>query len=314
MVAAAAAACGVFGGSDATPTLDESLLNTPTPSGPTPEFPKTVTDLLGRDVTITARPDAIVAMSPATVELIYAVGAAVIGRPTDVTFPPEAATAADIGNAYQPDIDAVLALNPDLVIADSVIDSAPALRRRLEALGVPVIFAGAQNYAQVLTALETVGAATGQVSEAQVASDGVAAALAAAQAKLAGGESSAVVLVSDRTGTLYAALDSSFAGDLLRQLGIVNPAAEEVAAGPYPGYASISAASLAALDPDVIFTITTTPPPLAEAVAADPRLVSLAAVRQGNVVDLDPGIALQSPGPRVVELFDSIAAAVLAAR
>jgi iron complex transport system substrate-binding protein len=308
-------ACSVLGGgssSSASPTASTPQ-GTPSATVPPPEFPKTVTDLLGRDVELRRPPGAIVALSQTALELVYAVGGEVVGKPAGATYPPEAAAAADVGDAYSPDLAAVLALNPDLVVADSGIHSPAAIRSALDALGVPVVFAGTQNYGQVLTALSVVGAATGHVLESQVAVDGVVSALLEAKATLGEPETTAIALVSDRSGTLYAALDASFIGDVMRELGITNPAGSGAAAGPYPGYATISPEELARYNPGVVFTISTSPPPapqLSSALLGIPGLAGLTAIANEDVVELDSAQALQSPGPRVIELIDAIVAAV----
>ncbi|MCA9854621.1 MAG: ABC transporter substrate-binding protein [Dehalococcoidia bacterium] len=305
-------ACGMIGGGagdDPTPA-PTAPPQTPTPPPPPPEYPRTVTDLLGRDVEFRRRPVTVVALSQSAVEFVYAAGGEVAGRPTGATYPPEAATAVEVGDAYAPDIAAIHRLDPDLVVADSVIHSLPAIRGELEALGVPVIFAGASNYPQVLEAISVVGAALGTSLPAQIAVDEIISTMLAAQAALGQHGTTATILLADRSGTLYSALDSGFAGDLLLRLGFINPTGSGEPSGPFPGYTILSTATLIDLDPDLIFTISTSSVPLSQALAQDPALSGLRAIAGGRLIELDASLALRAPGPRVVELISTMGAAV----
>lgn len=278
-------------------------------------YPLKVTDLLGREVEIPARPETIVAVSPTAVELVYAAGGKVAGRTASVDFPEEAKAAPEVGTAYQPNLEAILALKPDLVVADSVIQAQPSLRQPLEDLGVPVVFAGAESYQEVLDSLHLMG----QVLDAKDTTDKAVAdiekALADAKTAIAGKTVSAVAMISDRDQVLYAAKETSFAGDLLTQLGITNPVAGQPDSGPFPGYTTLAPEKLVEFNPDFIFAITPAPPPaprLADLIPQIPPFAGLKAVTGDHVVDADVQIFLQAPGPRVADAFAAIAEAVTA--
>ena len=63
-------------------------------SDSTSDFPLTVTDDLGRDVTIKTKPERIVSLLPSNTEILFAVGAGeqVVGVTSYCNYPPEAAT------------------------------------------------------------------------------------------------------------------------------------------------------------------------------------------------------------------------------
>lgn len=311
-----AAACG--GDDDdtaatATPAAGETATAAPASPSPAAAYPVTVTDMLGRKVEIKTEPKTIVAVSPTAVELVYAAGKTVAGRPSTANYPPEAQSAQAVGTAYQPNLEAILALKPDLVIADSVIHAQPALRQPLEGLPVPVIFAGANSYKQVLDALRLVGTALNATATTDKVIADIEKSLADARKALEGKNVSAVAILSDRDQTLYAAKSTSYTGDILKELGITNPADALPDAGPFPGYATIAPEKLVEFNPDYIFAITPAPPPaprLANLIPTIPPFRGLKAVTSNHVVDSDVELFVQAPGPRVKLAFEAVAKAV----
>lgn len=277
-------------------------------------YPLKVTDLLGREVELESKPETVVAISPTAVEFVYAAGAKVAGRSASVNYPPEALQAKEIGTAYQPNFEQILALKPDLIVADSVIHSVPQLRQPLEDLPVPVIFAGADSYQKVLDGLDLMGQVFDSKETTDKAIAGIEKAKEDAKKAVAGKNVTAIALIADRDNTLYAAKPSSFAGDVLTQLGITNPAASQPDAGPFPGYTTLAPEKMLEYNPDYIFAITPAPPPaprLATIIPQIPPFKGLKAVTQPNhVVDADVQIFLQAPGPRVVEAFKAVSGAI----
>lgn len=276
-------------------------------------YPVTVTDMLGRSVQIKAKPTTIVAISPTAVEFVYAAGGKVVGRSASVEFPADAKAAKEVGTAYQPNFEQILALKPDLVVADSVIHAQPTLRKPLEDLPITVVFAGADSYQKVLDGLKLMGQVLNSKETTDKAVADIEKAKADAKAALAGKKVTAVALIADRDNTLYAAKSNSFAGDVLTQLGITNPAASQPDAGPFPGYTTLAPEKLIEFNPDFIFAITPAPPPaprLASLIPNIPPFKGLKAVTGNDVVDANVEIFLQAPGPRVVEAFKAITTAV----
>lgn len=312
---AAAAVLAACGGDD------DYSAGTPVPtvaasaSAPAAAYPVKVTDMLGRTVEIKTKPTTVVAVSPTAVELVYAAGGTVVGKSASVNYPPEASSAKEVGTAYQPNFEQILALKPDLVIADSIIHAQPSLRKPFEDLPVPVIFAGADSYQKVLDGLKLMGQVFNSKEKTDAAVASIQKAKDDAKKALAGKTVTAVALIADRDNTLYAAKPSSYAGDIMAQLGITNPAASQPDSGPFPGYTALAQEKLLEFNPEFVFAITPAPPPapkLADLFPQIPPFKGLKAVTNKKVIDSDVQLFLQAPGPRVADAFKAVATALTA--
>lgn len=277
-------------------------------------YPMNVTDLLGREVEIKAKPATVVALSPSAVEYVYSVGGTVVGRPESAVYPEAVKSVKSTGTSYQPSFEEILQLKPDLVVADSVIHAQPQLRSAIEGLGIPVIFAGAETYAQVLQGVELVGKVLDANTKATETVARIKNAHDAAKAAVGTTKVSAVVLIAGRDNTLFAAKKTSYPGDVLAELGVTNPAADGPEAGQgFPGYTLLAPESLVQYDPDVIFTITPGPasvPRLSTLIPTIPPFKALKAVTTNKVIEIPVDIALEAPGPRVELAFLAVVAAL----
>jgi iron complex transport system substrate-binding protein len=324
LVAAFAFACGDDdddnSGADSTETATTTATTATTAAGSSATatteaavYPMKVTDILGREVEIKAKPTTVVAISPTAVELVYAVGEKVVGRSSSADFPAEAQQATDVGTAYQPSFDTILSLKPDLVIADSVIQGGPDYKQPLEGLGVPVIFAGAESYQDVVDGLELMG----KVFDAKDKADSVIADIEKARddakAAVEGKNISAVAMIAGRDQTLYAAKDSSYVGDMMKMVGLQNPAADQPDSGPFPGYTTLAPEKLVQFNPNLILTISpgsaSGAPKLSTLIPSIPPFAGLKAVTSNAIVELDVELFLESPGPRIVDAFKALSEA-----
>ena len=272
-------------------------------------YPKTVEDLLDREVTIAASPERIVALSPSALEYLYALGGVAVGRPSSARYPQAAMSVESVGTSYAPNFESILALNPDLIIADSIIQSQPRFLEQFKGLPAPVFLAGAGSYSDVLAALERLGMVLNRNDEAQAEITRIQTSMDAAKSVLPPG-TSAIVLIADRDNTFYAAKNTSFVGDVMDNLGVVNPASDLPDAGPFPGFSTASIEILLAWNPDFIFTITPAPEPaprLSTLLPSIPPMRGLSAIQSGSILELPLEIALQASGPRVDQLVKLIA-------
>ena len=117
-----------------------------------------LTDLTDRRVTIPIQPQRVVSLAPSITEMVFALKREdVLLATTEFSnYPPAAREIPRIGSYVQPDLERIVALKPDLVLA--IRDGNPRrLIERLEALDIPVFAIDPRNLAQIKTSLTALG-------------------------------------------------------------------------------------------------------------------------------------------------------------
>ena len=86
------------------------------------DFPITYTDDLGREIVIDKEVERIITLAPGMTEVIYALGLEdkLVAVSSACDYPEEAQEKEDVGRIDEPNIEKIVSLEPDLVIAESV--------------------------------------------------------------------------------------------------------------------------------------------------------------------------------------------------
>ena len=200
-------------------------------------------------------PRRIVSMSPNMTEILYGIGAfdRVVGISDYCTYPPEVRNLPVLGGWINPNLEKLVGLHPDLVVVDA--GQAPFVADKFRQLGLHVIDVPDRNVADIYSAIETLGRATGRESAAAKLVAETRRSLAEVERKLTGAPRLRVVLVVDRAvGTLrnlVAATGGSYFAEVVRISGgeLATPPAKE-------GYVNLNKEDLLAQNPDVILDFT----------------------------------------------------------
>jgi iron complex transport system substrate-binding protein len=280
-----------------------------TRSGPAPPTLDLAKDDMGRSVDLPKNPTRIVAMSPSVVELMYAVGATPVGRPTSADYPEQAKTVPSFGLSYQPNLEEVVAMKPDLLIADSIIQG--NIIDQLTSIKVPVFALKIASFDDVTHALRVTGALTGNKDAGETKAKELETKLAGLKSKLPSAGVNFMVLVSAGPGQFIAAKDGSYLIDVVKQLGgksIVT--SSEPDNFRFPGFTDYSPERIVEKNPDVVFTLSLGGPPgtpkTSDALKSNPALSTIKAVKEGRVYEVDHVVYLQSAGPRVSQMLDEL--------
>jgi len=128
--------------------------------------PGNIVDGLGRSVTIDKIPQRIVSLAPSNTEILFALGLGdkVVGVTEYCNYPQEAMTKPKVGGFSNVDIEKVVSLEPDLVLATHIHEKTviPAL----EKFGLTVVAITPGSLNEVLDSITLVGKITGQSREA----------------------------------------------------------------------------------------------------------------------------------------------------
>ncbi|NLN41622.1 MAG: ABC transporter substrate-binding protein [Clostridiales bacterium] len=102
-------------------------------------YPLTITDFYNREVTIEREPKRIISVAPAITETVYALGKgdSLIARTDFCDYPEEVASIESIGGLMDPNIERIVELEPDLVIAGAIFQK--EILEKLEEAGLKVI-------------------------------------------------------------------------------------------------------------------------------------------------------------------------------
>ena len=254
----------------------------------------------------------IVSLVPAVTEMLYAIGAGerLVGVSSYDTFPPEVKRLPSVGALVDPNVERILSLKPDLVIAyGSQVD----LKEQLGRAGIGVFDYRHAGLADVTATIRSLGERTGDAARARVVADGIEQGLRAIRARVQGRPRPRTLLVFGRERLalrgLYASGGVGFLDDMLQAAGGTN-----VLAGITLQAVQASTEQILSHRPDVILEIRATnsafPSGDREAeLNVWKTLAAVPAVRTNRVHFLfDDRIVI--PGPRVVDGTTAIARAL----
>lgn len=283
--AVAAAACGA-----ASPAA--------TSKSSSDQFPVTIREATGATVAIAKQPHRIVSLSPTATEMLYAInaGAQVVAVDEQSNYPANAPITRLSG--FTPNIEAIAAYTPDLVIAS---DDTSGLVHGLGALNIPTLIQpAAKNLADTYAQIKQLGAATGHAAQADSVDQKMRSDVAGIVASIPK-TSKALTVYHELDDTYYSATSNTFIGQAYALLGLKNIA--DGATATAPDYPQLSAEYIVASSPDmIVLADTKCCRQDLHTVSARPGWTSIAAVRSGQVIGVDDDVASRW-GPRVVDFL-----------
>jgi iron complex transport system substrate-binding protein len=117
-------------------------------------------DMLGRSIEIPDRPLRLVSLAPSITETVYALGRGdwLVGVTTVCDYPASARALPKVGGIAAPNLEQIVRLRPDLVLATAE-GNARDLLDRLERLGLPTFALQANRYDRVVDSIRVLGRA-----------------------------------------------------------------------------------------------------------------------------------------------------------
>lgn len=251
-----------------------------------------------------SQPRRIVSLAPALTETVYALGAGdrLVGVSVYCDYPPEVAKVDKVGTFITPNVEAIVAKRPDLVLAMP----SPGNRGSVEALrqlGLSVSVIDPTTVEEIEASFVSVGRLLGREAEGEALAASLRAGIETTRGRLSDAPRRKVLMVVGQT-PLIAAGEGTVQDELIRMAGGINLGAQGGRGWPH---LSIELAIAAA--PEVIIDSTMGNEAMAGAAAATrfwDAFPTIPAVRNGRVVGFH-AYELLRPGPRIGAAFEQIA-------
>jgi len=288
------------GCTQATPASTPEPAATPAPVS---AFPLTLTDDIGREVTVAAKPERVVSLVPSNTEILFAVGAGdqVVGVTSYCNYPAEATTREQVGGITTKslNLESIVALEPDLVLASgSQTDIIPIL----EESGLSVIVLEPATFDDILANLELVGQVTGHADEANTLTDNLHQRLDQVAATVSAADTQPTVFYEVWHDPLMTAGPNTFIGQLITLAG-----GKSIFEDVQEDWPQVSTEVVVGRNPAIILGPDSHGDELTpEKIKSRAGWENIAAVQNGEIYLLN-GDAISRPGPRIVDMLEEAA-------
>jgi iron complex transport system substrate-binding protein len=232
----------------------------------------------------------VVSLVPATTEILFAIGAGplMVGRTRWDDYPATAASVTDVGDGINPNLEAIIAQTPDLVVMYHSGSNAGAAER-LRQLGVPTVRLSVDRLSDVTRIARLLGTLTGTVAAADSVTSSMEEALARASLPRDSTGPRVLIVAWDQPPMVIGA--GSFLSELVERAGGVNLFHDLTAPS-----AQVSIEAIVSRNPDVLLVSSDGPP----ALASRPEWQVVPAVRENRFVHVTSS-AFSRPSPRAAD-------------
>jgi iron complex transport system substrate-binding protein len=256
-------------------------------------------------VTLATAPQKVISLTPATTELMYALGAGdrLVGRTDYDDYPPESSSVPAVATFQGVEMEKVVNIGPDLVLAGGNNFTSQADIDKMRQLGYPVLVLYAKDVAGVQADISLVGQAVGEDAAAAQINDGI-------QARIDEVSTAVASLSKPRTfyeigddPELYGPAPDSFVADEVALAG------GDPITTTDPAVFSIPLERLVSEDPEVIVLGDAAYGVCPTDVAGRAGWKKITAVVDNAVVPVDDTIVTR-PGPRIGDGLAALALAI----
>jgi iron complex transport system substrate-binding protein len=281
-----------------------SLLTTVTIGCSHQPLPGTFTDDLGREVRIEKAPERIVSHVPGITEILFALGLGekVVGVSNYCDYPEAAKAKPKIGGFWNPSIESIVALNPDLVLTNG---SVKYVMTQLDSLGITYIVLDPKDIDGILKDIELMGKVTGTGGKAREVIKDMQDRILRVSAKVKDAPKVKVFYTFATTdlNNPWTAGPGSVVDSLINMAG-----GENISARALAPWVQFSIEEVVATDPEVIVVDAShgsAVTPIAE-LKQHPVWRKITAIKQGRICPID-GDLLNRFGPRIVQGLEEMA-------
>ena len=258
----------------------------------------TLTDMTGREITLDATAERVVALTAADCEILYALGAGdlLVGRGEYCDYPAEVLDVPSVQSGYETNIEQIIALEPQVLLMSTMAQTEEQVQQ-LEAAGIHVVVSDAQDIEGTYTAINMIGTLTGKQAEAASIVESMQKTFDEIKANAGDGTKTVYFEVSPLQYGLWTAGSSTFMDEIANMLGLTNCFADVT------GWGEISEEQVLERNPDYIVTISMyygEGPTPEEEILSRTGWENVTAVKDGKILNLQNN-ELSRPGPRLAD-------------
>jgi len=258
-------------------------------------------DGYGRAVSISQRPLRIISLAPSVTETLYAieVDERVVAVDDFSDYPDEARGKAKIGSYLNPDLEKIVSLKPDLILASDITSREMVLN--LEEKDLTVFVLTPKTLGEVIRDIRLIGLITGNADKANAIAEKLEQRINAITSKISNSSAQRPRVYLEYY-PYWTFGPGSFGHDLILMAGGRN-----VAEGALTAYPQVSNEFVVGSNPEIIiFTVG----PYAETTIQDienrPGWRNTEAARGGRIYTIDDDI-VSRPGPRLIDALEQLA-------
>ncbi|MGL4607543.1 MAG: ABC transporter substrate-binding protein [Eubacteriaceae bacterium] len=264
-------------------------------------YPVEFTDDLGMAVSIAKEPQKVVSLSPATTEMVFALGQGekLVGRTDYCNYPEAALAVPSIGDFNSPNVEKIISLAPDVVLSADFIS--PEIRDQIEATGAKVVLYAPVSITGIMNNIVNTGEVINANDAAKKVVDKMGEDRQAIMDKTKEIKEQKTVFID--VGEFFSAGPGSMLDSMLNDVNGINVAADTGKQWP-----QLTTEQIIASNPDVYISFYGTP----EEIKAVPGFDKITAIKDNAIpyyafLSADADL-IQRPGPRIVEGLRLLAA------
>jgi iron complex transport system substrate-binding protein len=264
-----------------------------------------VTDDSGTQLKLDKYPERIISLTPNNTEILFALGLGerVVGVTTYCDYPEEVSQKARIGD-LQGNVEEIVALEPDLVVAKAVLNE--DIVSKLRKLDVPVLCVDPESIDGVYRSIELIAKVTGTDSNGDKIISEMKAKISDVQQKVAEipEEERLKVFIEVGNDPLYTAGGDTYVDELVRLAGGINIASD------ITGYQMYSLETVVKCNPDAILAADSYYVDVKAEINKRPGWDTVKAVQKGHIItDIDTNLVNRA-GPRSAIAVETVAKAL----
>lgn len=260
-----------------------------------------VTDGIGRQILVPDNPVRVVALAPSITEIVFALGQEqrLVGISQFSDFPQEAQRLPQVGSFIRPDIEKIIALNPDICIA--IKDGNPReVAVQLESLHIPVYAVDPLDLESIMTMVLQIGDLLNVGDRAQTIVTGMKLRIDRVREQVTRTKQRPGVFFQISVSPIVSVGKGTFIDDLIQMAGGTN-----LCAG-YSSYPRLSREQVVVLSPDVLIVSTMHQDVSIDQIKAEwAGWSQIPAVRDGRIAIVDSNI-FNRPTPRQVDALQQL--------